>query len=222
MTAKPTERTIHAKPPRSFQSRRKIWGRTPVSAHPPLRRKLLPALCSAFFLASIGGVSYPVRADGDLGEYQVKAGFLVNFARFVEWPPEVTKTPDSSLTFCIAGADPFHGELDRILQGKTIDGHPLGAMHLSRNENARACNILFISVAEKKGIPQILTELTTRPILTVGESDGFLQQGGMIGLLVEGGRVKFEVNLEAAAKAGLKISSRLLSLAKNIVGSPHK
>jgi hypothetical protein len=166
----------------------------------------------------IGGGFRPLRAEGALGEYQVKAGFLINFAKFVEWPPEVMKDPSVSLAVCIAGSDPFHGELDRIVQGKKTGRHPLEVMHLSRNQTARSCHILFVSFAEKKRIPQILAELTSLPVLTVGESDGFLQQGGMIGLMVDDERVKFEVNLDAATKAGLKVSSRLLILAKNILG----
>ena len=173
-------------------------------------------------MALIGGGFSPLRPAGDLGEYQVKAGFLINFARFVEWPPEVTKDPSASLKVCIAGSDPFHGELDRIVQGKKVGSHPLEAMHVSRNQTARGCHILFISFAEKKRIPEILADLATLPILTVGESDGFLQQGGMIGLIVSDERVKFDVNLEATAKAGLKVSSQLLFLAKNVSGHSQR
>ena len=169
-------------------------------------------------MALVGAGFRPIRAEGDLGEYQVKAGFLINFAKFVEWPPEVMKDPTVSLTFCIAGSDPFHGELDRIVQGKKISSHPLEIVHLSRDRTARSCHILFISFAEKKRIPQILAELASLPILTVGESDGFLQQGGMIDLIVIDERVKFDVNLETATKAGLKVSSRLLNLARSILG----
>jgi hypothetical protein len=215
-----TERIIREKHHRSFHNYREIPIGTSDSAD-RLRRKLLPTLCCALSIALIGGGFSPLRAEGDLGEYQVKAGFLVNFARFVEWPPEVMKDPSASLKVCIAGSDPFHGELDRIVQGKKIGSHPLEAMHVSRNQAARGCQVLFISFAEKKRIPEILTELAALPILTVGESNGFLQHGGMIGLIVEDERVKFEVNLEAAAKAGLKVSSRLLFLAKNVSGQPQ-
>jgi hypothetical protein len=169
-------------------------------------------------MALMGGGFRPLRAEGDLGEYQVKAGFLINFAKFVEWPPEVMKDPSVSLTLCIADSDPFHGELDRIVQGKKIGNHALEIMHLSRNQTARSCLLLFIGFAEKKRIPQILAELASHPVLTVGESDGFLQQGGMIGLIVVDERVKFEVNLEATTRAGLKVSSRLLVLARSILG----
>ncbi len=150
----------------------------------------------------------------------MKAAFLFHFAQFVDWPPEAFKDTASPLTYCTVGEDPFHGELEAGLNGKTIDGRPARVLHFKQAEEVQGCQVLFIGTPEKKFISATLANLRASPVLTVGESESFVQQGGMIGFFLEDNKVRFEINLEAAERAKLKISARLLTLAKRVIGGP--
>lgn len=153
-----------------------------------------------------------------LSEYQVKAAFLFHFAQFVEWPEEAFKEANSPLTYCTIGADPFHGSLDAALSGKTVGVRSLRVMHYRQLQEIRGCQVLFIGEREQKLVPSLLTSLKGIPALTVGESQDFVQDGGMIGFLLEENKIRFEINLDAAEHARLKVSSRLLALAKRVIG----
>jgi uncharacterized protein DUF4154 len=158
-------------------------------------------------------------AESAAEEYSVKAAFLFHFAQFVEWPQSAFNGPGSPLTYCIGGQDPFHGALDNTLSGKTISGRPLRVLHLKLSQDLQGCQVLFLGAAEKKTIPSALSGLGRKPVLTVGETEHFVADGGMIGFSVEESKIRFEINLGAAERANLKISSRLLSLAKQVVGA---
>jgi hypothetical protein len=151
-------------------------------------------------------------------EYEVKAAFLFHFAQFVEWPEETFRDASSPLTYCTVGADPFRGSLDAGISGKTIGTRPLQVTHLQQPQNFRGCQILFIGAGDKKLAATVLTRLKGTPILTVGESQDFAQDGGMIGFLLEENKIRFEINLDAVEHAKLKLSSRLLALAKRVIG----
>lgn len=146
-------------------------------------------------------------------EYQLKAAFIFHFAQLVEWPGE-----GSNLVLCTLGDDPFHGELDDTVRGKQIGSRMLQVRHVRQLSEVHRCQLLFISKAEVRRIPAVLSELQHSPVLTVGETDGFLNAGGIIRFCLEGNKLRFEVNRSAAETAGLKVSSRLLVLAKNGVG----
>ena len=155
-----------------------------------------------------------------LSEYQVKAAFLFHFAQFVDWPSEAFKDAASPLTYCTVGEDPFHGALDASLNRKTIDGRPIRVLHFRQAREIQGCQILFIGTPEKKFISATLADLRGNPVLTVGESEDFVHEGGMIGFLLEDSKVRFEINVNAAEHAKLKISASLLALAKTVIGSP--
>lgn len=125
----------------------------------------------------------------------------------------------SPLTYCTIGEDPFHGALDASLNGKTIGTRPLRVQHLKETEEIQSCQVLFIGTTEKKLIPATLASLKSDPVLIVGESEHFAQDGGMIGFCLEDNKVRFEINLNATQRAKLKISARLLALAKTVIGS---
>jgi hypothetical protein len=161
-----------------------------------------------------GGVLSPRARAQAPSEYQVKAAFLYNFAKFVEWPPDLFNNPRGPLVLCVAGKDPFGDFLEGIVQGKTANGHPLTIRRLQREGEARSCQILFISSSERNRVRPVLQSLNGASVLTVGETDGFAQQGGVINFTLEDNHVHFEINVDAAERAGLKISSKLLSLAK--------
>jgi len=106
------------------------------------------------------------------------------------------------------------------LNGKVIDGRPVRVLHFKEAQEIQGCQVLFIGIADKKFISATLANLKGTPVLTVGESEHFVQDGGMIGFFLEDNKVRFEINLNAAEHANLKISARLLALAKTVIGGP--
>lgn len=159
-------------------------------------------------------------ANSAAEEYSVKAAFLFHFAQFVDWPPEVFKDAATPLTYCTVGEDLFHGALDASLNGKTIDGRWVRVLHFRQAQEIQGCQVLYIGTPEKKVISAALADLKGTPVLTVGESENFVQAGGMIGFFLEDNKVRFEINLNATERAKLKISARLLALAKTVIGGP--
>ena len=146
-------------------------------------------------------------------EYQIKAAFLFNFAKFVEWPPRVLTEAKSPIIIGILGENPFHEDLAQVVRNKSIDQHPLLIHELRSPAQAANCHVLFISTSEKKRLPEIFAALKSASVLTVGEMDQFTEAGGMINFVLVGTKIRFEINQEAATSAGLKISSKLMSLA---------
>ena len=146
-------------------------------------------------------------------EYQIKAAFLFNFAKFVEWPPESFAGETSPLVIGILGDSPFGGDLERTIQNKTINNRSIVIKQLHSLAEATNCQVLFISTSEKKRLAEIFDGLRGTSVLTVGEMDRFTEAGGMINFVAEGNKIRFQINDAAAKDAGLKISSKLLSLA---------
>jgi hypothetical protein len=146
-------------------------------------------------------------------EYRLKLALLYNFAQFVEWPADSFRDPAAPLAICVAGDNPFQGEIGESLRGRTVKGHPLEIRKLQGGEDLRACQIIFVRVGEKKLIPSILAGTHGSNTLTVGEADGFDRSGGIINITRNENRLRFEVNLSVASETHLKISSKLLALA---------
>lgn len=162
-------------------------------------------------LASVG------RAEAPAGlEYQVKAAFLYNFAKFVEWPAGTFKGAGDSVIFCVLGNDPFGESLDDVVRGESLDGRRL-VVHRTRDVSKAAdCHVVFIARSERDRQETILGSLYRRGALTVGETDTFLAAGGIIGFVLDQNKVRFDVNIAAAERSGLKLSSRLLRLARTV------
>jgi len=158
------------------------------------------------------------QAQSNTAEYQLKAAFIFHFAQLVDWPPEVLEPADRVLTFCIADENALPGLLEGTVQGKRVGSHPLQVRHLLEKDNPRACDLLFIVGQDKRHTAALLKAVNNAPILTVGESDDFIRQGGMIGFCLQENKIRFDINLPAARRADLKISSRLLLLAKSVIG----
>jgi len=178
------------------------------------------ALLFAVLLVTASRVPPTVEAESSAtGEYEVKAAFLFHFAQFVEWPPEAFKEADSPLTYCTVGEDAFRGALDESVKGKRIGNRQLRVRHLGEQEPIDGCQVLFIAGVHKMRQTDELATVRGRPVLTVGETEQFVQDGGIIGFLLVEKKVRFEINLESAEKSGLKISAKLLALAKTVVGS---
>jgi len=176
--------------------------------------------CSLICAAVLVRLYLPAAAcaqgsDAQPSEFQVKAAYLLNFARFVEWPATAFPSPDAPLTICILGDDPFGSTLDRLLEGESVDGHRLAIQKLRRAPAPKTCQVLY--VAANEGEPAKLLRSLDREILTVGEGENFLRDGGMLAFLLEGRRVRFSVNLPAATRADVKLSSKLLNVAKSVL-----
>jgi hypothetical protein len=171
----------------------------------------------AFLLLLILMATYgPSHAQGKAEEYHVKAGFLFHFAQLVDWPTAAVGGPAFDL--CTLGDDPFRGELENTLNGKVIGTKPIRVLHLKQPQEAGTCQVLFISNDEDPHLAKIFEGLGNSAVMTVGESEDFISRGGMIRFCLDQDKVRFEINLKASDPAGLKFSSRLLLLAKNVFG----
>jgi hypothetical protein len=154
-------------------------------------------------------------------EYLIKAAFLFNFAKFVEWPADAFKDDLSPINLCILGTDPFGPALD-TLKDKTIKGRPFKIKRANKVDDIEACHILFISASEKGNLKQILYALRNSHTLTVSEIEGFAQMGGIINFIIVNKKVHFEINLDAAEHSRLQMSSQLLKLAKIVTPESKK
>lgn len=156
----------------------------------------------------------PLAAQGESGvsEEEIKAAFLFNFAKFVEWPP--LHNSASVFVVGVLGRDSFAAALEQIVQGKAINGKPLLVRRLSRPPESRGCHVVFLTGDDKNRPKQLLAAISAEGVLTVGEAEEFAERGGVIGFVKESNRIRFEINLEAASRAGLRVSSRLLQLAR--------
>jgi hypothetical protein len=151
-------------------------------------------------------------------EYQVKAAYLFNFLKFVEWPEDASADPHIRWTIGVVGDSPFGDDLAQFVLGKTVQGHLLDVKSFKTGEDTHVCRILFISKSEKKRLAPLISNLKGLPILTVADMDGFLESGGMIQFLMEDNRVRVSIDVGIASRAGLKVSSKLLSLALKVSG----
>lgn len=164
----------------------------------------------AFWLAALllaGGAW-----GGEFDEYAVKAAYLYNFAKYVEWPSAVFTRSDAPMAICIVGENPFGVALS-ALAGKTVGSHPVEVRPVSSGTELEKCHIVFISQAEQGRARALVSRLAHLPILTVSDIDDFARSGGMIGLVEAEQRIRFDINLATARQANLKLSSQLLKLA---------
>jgi hypothetical protein len=165
-----------------------------------------------FILISlILALGLPALAD----EYGLKATALYNFAKFVTWPAKAFAGADAPLVIGVLGADPFGKNLDGVVEGKTINGHPLKVKRFSAAaDGLKSCHVLFICSSEKDKVGEVLGALKGSNVLTVSEIDNFPGKGGHLLLGMEGKKIALQINVGAAKKAGLEISSKLLQVCK--------
>jgi hypothetical protein len=147
-------------------------------------------------------------------EYEVKAAFLLNFTKFVEWPPAIFADPGAPFAICVLGQDPFGRALDEVVAGETVAGHKLIVRRVPEASEPQGCQLVFVGEAGK----DTAKTLSSLPhgVLTVGEGDRFLHDGGMIAFVIENRRVRFDIHQSAALGADLKLSSKLLSVARTV------
>jgi hypothetical protein len=165
-----------------------------------------------------GALETPVTAEAaqDLTEYQVKAAFLYNFAKFVEWPAETFKNANTPINICVLGTSPIGPILEETVRNKSVDGRPLIVREFTNAGLHASCHILFVSASEQRRLRAVLEATKTSDLLTVGETDDFAAEGGVVEFNLDNGRIHFEINLKAAQLQRLRISSKLLSLATSV------
>ena len=173
--------------------------------------RIAAALCALgvwlFWCVSRAGAEQP-------GEYAVKAAFLYNFAKFVEWPAQAFPSPEAPFSICVLGPDPFGGALDAAVANERIHGRSLLVQRLDVWDPSARCHILFVSSAVQAQSAALLGAGTFRRTLTVGDGDAFLHAGGHISFFLEENRVRFAINAESVARSDLQISSKLMRVAR--------
>jgi hypothetical protein len=163
-------------------------------------------------------VSFPTIAQTPLAaEYRAKANYLVNFPIFIEWPAEGMPSAKAPFVVCGFGEFPFGTSLAEIARGKTVHDRRIEIRWVRKQQELSSCQILFVSRSEEKRYNQALDAVRGLMVLTVGETPDFLDAGGVMAFSSDRGTIQFDVNLDAASKAHLKISSRLLALARHVV-----
>lgn len=153
-----------------------------------------------------------------LSEYQVKAALLLNFVRYSDWPASAFADARSPYVVGVVGRDPFGKDLEKAFDGKTVKSRTFLLKRVSNEQEMRACHLLFVSSSERRRSRDWLEKIVGAPVLTVGESPDFLDQGGMINFLLKDGSVRFDINLEPARIARLKLDANLLTVALSVRG----
>jgi YfiR/HmsC-like len=185
-----------------------------------VRRKNIPLSVYVTPLLLVLHIFMPLitpAQDDSASEYELKAAMLYNLVQFVEWPPKAYTGAQGPTNLCILGRDPFGDSLASVVVRQKIAEHPMQIRHV-REQAIRDCHVLYVSSSERKNIPRILSSLQGSNTLTVGEMSQFALHGGIIQFALEEKRLRFDINLEAAARANLQISSRLLALARIVKG----
>jgi hypothetical protein len=147
-------------------------------------------------------------------EYDVKAAFLFNFAKFVEWPPSSFAGPEAPLAICVLGHDPFGATLDSVVRGESANDHPIAVERPQDAAAASSCQILFVSTSEQPRVADILRTIDRRRTLTVSDVPGFLEAGGALRFFLAGNHVRFEINVAITEEAHYRVSSKLMRVAR--------
>ena len=172
-----------------------------------IRRLLLWALVSTLCFASPAGAAQ---------EYAVKAAFLLNFARLVEWPSDALPPKSKPWMLCVLGDAPFGQKLEETFRGKRVQQRKTSIVRIDSVDAVDGCHMVFVT-RQTDARHQVLERTRSRSVLVVGESEGYADEGAVINLFEESGKIRFEINLAAARSARLQVSSRLSRLAR-IVG----
>lgn len=157
-----------------------------------------------------------------LTESEVKAAYVFNFAKYVEWPAAAFAGSNAPIVIGVLGQDRMADDLRVAAAGKLVNGRPFELRPGVPDNALTACHILYIPAAQRARAREVTALLRDRPVLTVSDADAFIQQGGVIGLIKRSNNIRLQINLEAANIAGLKVSSKLLALADQVKGRPAK
>lgn len=176
-------------------------------------RRLAWTVLIIAFLAQWGPRGIEAAQSDEPTEAEVKAAMIYNFAQFVDWPESEPKASSSSFVIGVFGEDPIEAILENTLKGETFQNRSVQVRRVATPSEAKICEILFIAQSQKRRTPELLEMIRGSSTLTIGDTEDFVSMGGMIAFRKEGNRVRFQINPDAATRAGLKISSKLLRLA---------
>jgi hypothetical protein len=179
---------------------------------------LAKALTLVALLGLLFGSPRVFSAEAVVMEYQVKLAFLMNFAKYVDWPASSFPASDTPISIGLYGEDKFGNLLKQATDGKAIAGRRIVTQRTGAADNLGDYHILFISDSEAQNLGELLSRIKGLPVLTVGETEQFLTEGGVINFVKKEGKVRLEINLAAARNGKLDISSKLLSVADAVVG----
>ena len=166
-------------------------------------------LAATFFYAQLAPTA---SASAASLEYEVKAAFILNFTKFVEWPASAFATPNAPFAICILGNDPFGRVVDQIVEGESVNGHKIVVERIQA-DSQKSCQVLYFG--DPKPNPAVLNAASAG-VLTIGEGSDFIHEGGIIGFVLDNRHVRFDINLKAATNADLKLSSKLLAVARSV------
>ena len=159
----------------------------------------------------------PAAETGGLTETQIKAAYVFNFTKFTEWPASNSASEDTPIVIGVLGDDSFGKILAELTKGEVVRKHPLVVTNLNASDDLGACQVLFVRSSDKEQIPALLLKLKGTPVLTVADTDGFVDRGGMVNFITDQQKVKFEINQTAVEESGLRLSSKVFQIAKRIV-----
>jgi hypothetical protein len=168
-------------------------------------------LAAVFAVVSL---ALPCRAGAPTREYQVKAAFVFNFTQFVEWPESAFASSDAPFVIGIIRHDPFDGALENAMNGKSVGRHTISVKRFDSADDINACQLLFVPTECDDSLGPIFDKVGKSPVLTVGETDAFMAAGGQFRFYIDGNRVRFEVDPDTIDSAGLKVSAKLMKLAR--------
>jgi hypothetical protein len=188
-----------------------------------MRSAVMARFVAAFALAvAVTAQGVPATAPPPpAAEHELKAAFLFQFTRFVEWPEEAFASPDAPFVLCVIGPDPFGGALG-ALESRAYRSHRIVARNVRSASDARACHLAYFSVPPGAETREILAAMRDVPVLTVSSQERFAASGGMVGFVSADGRVRFAVNVDATRRARLRMSAKILEVAAQVIGDPTK
>ena len=183
--------------------------------------RLAVCLAAVLVVGVANAAAQSSASPSGAAEYDVKAAYLYNFARFVEWPTAAPhRQSDATLDICVLGQDPFGGRLDAMMADATVRGRKLATRRLTSATAAAGCHVLFVGASDEREVSRVLATLAQADVLTVSDMPEFVRLGGMLQFVVQGSRVRFHVNLAACEAAGLRVSSDLLRVASTVRRAP--
>ena len=187
----------------------------PKPGAPPRLNRRVWFSAFAFTFAALSTLPFLRAAESTLGtEYQIKAGYLFNFAKYIEWPATSLPAADSPLVIGVMDGAEALSHIQQQLQGKTVNHRPLQVKSVATASASNGCHILFVSRSAGKTASEVRDAVGSAAVLIVGETDQFAERGGMIGFVREEGAFRLNLNLDAATQAGLKVSARLSTVAR--------
>jgi hypothetical protein len=177
-------------------------------------RRFRILLALLLFHLAVGAHAQTSRED------QIKAAFIYNFTKFIEWPAQSFTDGNAAIVIGVLGDSPMAGVLDDVVRGRKVNGRPITVRRIRSAAEAASAHVIFVSATDISYWTQVQAAIETSPIVTVGESPSFIQSGGTINLVVQGDKLRFEINMTAAERSGVKISAQLQKLAAAVQRSP--